>query len=83
MARSEPTPAPMSLALSDCVRGAQLRAYQGRWMAFSGDGYRFIASANTLANLEAKMEKAGEDVEGLLLEWTSNDASIFSGSELS
>jgi hypothetical protein len=83
MATSEPTPTTTSQSVPDYVPAEELGAHRGRWLAFSGDGSRLIASASSLANLEAKLRKAGEDAEEVLLEWTPNGDSIISGSELS
>lgn len=83
MAPSEPTPIAMPQVVPDSIPRDQLSAYRGCWVAFSGDGCRLIASANTLTNLEEKLRKAGEDLEEVLLDWISNGDSILSGSELS
>lgn len=82
MPRSESRSVPSQAVPADFPL-EQLSEHRGRWVAFSSDGYRLIASAITLANLEAKVREAGENLEEVLLERISNGDSIVSGSELS
>jgi hypothetical protein len=61
----------------------ELRKHRGRWVAFSRDGSRLIASSAKLADLDSQVRAVGEDPEEVLLERIAADGSIFSGSELS
>ncbi len=45
-----------------------LAAYQGQWVAFSGDGSRIVAAAESLERLEEQLGVAGEDPRRLVLE---------------
>ncbi|HEV3080072.1 MAG TPA: hypothetical protein VGY66_09840 [Gemmataceae bacterium] len=47
---------------------AELAKYCGQWVAFSADGLRIVASADTLEALESWIEKAGENAEQLMFE---------------
>ena len=47
---------------------AELAKYCGQWVAFSADGLRIVASADTLEALESRIEKAGEDAGQLMFE---------------
>ncbi len=83
MPRSNTTTVRPSQALPTDLALEELGKYRGRWVAFSGDGCRLIASAASLANLDAKVREAGEDPEEVLLERIPEGDSIASGSELS
>jgi hypothetical protein len=61
----------------------QLGQYCDKWVAFSLDGQRVIASAPRLADLDAMLRQLGENPEEVLLEWIPTQDSIASGSELS
>jgi hypothetical protein len=61
----------------------QLSEHRGNWVAFSPDGSRLIASATTLAKLEAKLREAGENLEEVLLERIPDRDHIVAGTELS
>jgi Family of unknown function (DUF5678) len=41
----------------------ELRNHDGRWVAFSADGKRIVASAETLDEVERQLVAAGEDPE--------------------
>jgi hypothetical protein len=45
-----------------------LAKYRGRWVAFSPDGRRIVASAATLGILEEQLQAAGEDAQRLAFE---------------
>jgi hypothetical protein len=83
MPRSNTTTVRPSQAVPTDLALEELGQYRGRWVAFSGDGCRLIASAASLANLDAKLREAGEDPEEVLLERIPEGDSIVSGSELS
>jgi hypothetical protein len=46
----------------------ELQKYDGQWVAFSADGARIVASAETLDELERQLAAAGENAEELGLE---------------
>lgn len=41
----------------------QLQQYDGKWVAFSSDGSRIVASADDLLSLESLVVASGEDPE--------------------
>jgi Family of unknown function (DUF5678) len=41
----------------------ELRKHDGRWVAFSADGRRIVASAETLDEVERQLVASGEDPE--------------------
>jgi hypothetical protein len=45
-----------------------LTPYQGRWVAFSGDGRSILASGNTLDQVENQLAALGEDPQEVFLE---------------
>lgn len=47
---------------------AELRSYQGQWVAFSLDGRRIIASSHDLGALDSMVIAAGENPEEVALE---------------
>jgi hypothetical protein len=46
----------------------ELAKYQGQWVAFSSDGSRIVAAADSLEGLEERLKAAGEDAACLVLE---------------
>jgi hypothetical protein len=46
----------------------ELARYRGQWVAFSPDGRRIVAGAETLALLEERLKAAGEDARRLAFE---------------
>jgi hypothetical protein len=46
----------------------ELVRYQGQWVAFSSDGTRIVAAAESLERLEERLTAAGEDPQRLELE---------------
>lgn len=46
----------------------ELRPYDGQWVGFSADGSRIVASAEDLADLDARIRAAGEDPQEVWLE---------------
>jgi hypothetical protein len=46
----------------------ELAKYRGQWVAFSPDGRRIVAGAETLALLEERLKAAGEDAQRLAFE---------------
>jgi hypothetical protein len=67
----------------EAVPESELSKHRGRWVAFSADGGRIIASAVTLAELEAQLRALGQDPEEVLLECLPTGDFVVSGSELS
>jgi hypothetical protein len=61
----------------------ELHKHRGRWVAFSADGCRLVASSTTLATLDELVRAAGEDPEEVLLERIPDGEFIASGLELS
>jgi hypothetical protein len=47
---------------------ADLEKYRGEWVAFSPDGRRIVAGAETLARLEENLAVAGQDGQQLVFE---------------
>ncbi len=60
----------------------QLRQYNGKWVAFSGDGRRLIAAADSLADLDKLVVAAGEDPELVGFERIDLEDSAIGGAEL-
>jgi len=46
----------------------ELARYRGQWVAFSADGHRILANAETLECLEEKLAALGEDPQQVVLE---------------
>jgi hypothetical protein len=61
----------------------ELVKYHGRWVAFSLDGRRVIASSEDLAALDNLVVATGEDPEQIALERIELDDSYLGGAELS
>ncbi len=83
MAQSQQTPAAQSQVAPDDSHLEELSAHRGRWVAFSPDGRRLIASCTTLAALDAQVRAAGENPAEVLLERVPDGDFIDSGSQLS
>jgi hypothetical protein len=83
MTPSQPTPASQLPVGPADFPVEELRKHRGRWVAFSADGRRLIASGRTLAALEAQVRAAGANPEEVLLERIPDGEAIASGSELS
>jgi hypothetical protein len=60
----------------------ELLKHRGRWVAFSPDGRRIVASSANLAELDALVQAAGEDPEKVLFEQIPDGDFIQSGAEL-
>ena len=60
---------------------ADLLQYRGRWVAFSADGCRIVASGETVEHLEEQLASAGENPQHVVLEWLagSEDESLIGG----
>ena len=61
---------------------AELRKHQGRWVAFSLDGRRIIASHDDVAELDAIIVAAGEDPQCVAFERIELDDICLGGAEL-
>jgi len=63
---------------------SELSAYQDRWVAFSSDGRRVIASGETLEYLEEQLASIGADPQRVVLEWIAGpeDDGAHAGAEL-
>jgi hypothetical protein len=60
---------------------AELARYRGQWVAFSMDGWRLVASAVTLGELDALLAALGEDPEKVALEFVDFEDSYLGGAE--
>lgn len=62
----------------------QLAKYRGQWVAFSPDGRRIVATAETLEALEDHLAAAGEDAQRLVFEGVPGpeDDSFLGGEEM-
>ena len=60
----------------------RLAEYDGKWVAFSGDGKRIIATSNSLAELDRLVILAGEDAEQVGYERIELRDSSVGGAEL-
>lgn len=83
MLQSQPTVGSAAEASQADFPLEELQKHRGRWVAFSADGRRLVASAVTLTDVEAQLRVAGENPEEVLLERISDGGHILSGSELS
>ena len=62
---------------------AQLAAYDGKWVAFSSDGQKIVASAKELDDIDPAITNAGYDVEDVYLERiVLDDDTVIGGAEL-
>jgi hypothetical protein len=61
---------------------SRLEPFVGRWVAFSPDGARILASAASLADLDACLVAAGVDPETVALERVEFGGSSLGGAEL-
>ena len=50
---------------------AELAKYHGMWVAFSADGCRIVASAETVAQLEEQLAAGHPNPPQVVLEWLS------------
>ncbi|HKI31961.1 MAG TPA: hypothetical protein VKA46_08835 [Gemmataceae bacterium] len=60
---------------------ADLQPYEGQWVAFSLDGSRILASAETLAALEARLAEAAADPQEVALERIALSEAFLGGAE--
>jgi hypothetical protein len=61
---------------------AELKTFQGQWVAFSMDGRRIIAGDADLAKLDQLVVEAGEDPEKVALEHIDFDDFYLGEAEL-
>lgn len=59
----------------------ELRKHDGKWVAFSADGRRVVASHEDLASLDALIVAAGENPEETPLERIEFDRCSYGGGE--
>jgi hypothetical protein len=60
----------------------KLKVYAGQWVAFTLDGTRILAGADSLSSLENRLAAAGVDPEKVALERIEFDDSVIGGAEL-
>jgi hypothetical protein len=60
---------------------ADLRKYAGQWVAFSRDGSRILAGAESLRDLEARLVTTGLDPQEVALERIEFDDHLLGGVE--
>jgi hypothetical protein len=63
----------------------ELRKYDGRWVAFSADGQRIVASGNNLVGLADHVRATGEKMQDVVVERIELEAQqiFLGGAELS
>jgi len=59
-----------------------LRPYDGKWVAISGDGNRIVAAAESLAELDRLVVDAGEDPQAVGFAKVELEESKVGGAEL-
>lgn len=59
-----------------------LHEYIGQWVAFSRDGSRILAAAETLHELEEGLARVGQDPQEVALERIELDDGLLGGMEL-
>ncbi len=82
MPQSPQSSGAQSEVASDDFLLEEMSKHRGRWVAFSPDGRRLIASCPTLAALDVMVRAGDENPEEVLLEWIPDGEVIASGSEL-
>jgi Family of unknown function (DUF5678) len=60
----------------------ELQRYAGKWVAFTMDGRRIVAGADTLLELEERLTAAGEDPQNVAFERIEFEDSLLGGAEL-
>ncbi len=60
----------------------ELLQYDGKWVAFSADGSRIVASAETLTELDERIVAAGENPEQVGLERIEFDDCSLGGADV-
>jgi len=60
----------------------EMANYRGRWVAFSSDGSRIVASSDDLAELDRLVLSASEDPQAVRIERISDDSCFLGGIEL-
>ena len=61
---------------------AELREYQGKWIAVSADGTRIVAAADNLLDLDNLVSAAGENPQSVGYERVDFQDSSMGGAEL-
>ncbi len=59
----------------------ELAKHKGKWVAFSTDGSRIVASAEKLDVLDRLVVSAGENPEQVVLEYLSDETMVLGGAE--
>ncbi len=59
----------------------ELAKHQGKWVAFSRDGSRIIASAKKLETLDRRVVAAGGDPQAVVLEYVGAEEIALGGAE--
>jgi hypothetical protein len=57
----------------------ELQPYQGKWVGFSLDGCRIVAGATTLEELKEEVERAGDNISNVALEFIDLENECFMG----
>jgi hypothetical protein len=83
MAQAQQVPASSTKTSPRDIPGEETGKHRGRWLAYSADGCRFIASGCTLKELEIQLRATGENPEEVLLDRIPDGDAILSGSEVS
>ncbi len=60
---------------------AEMAQHTGKWVAFSCDGARVVASSEDLETLEKKILAAGEDPENVVFEFAGAEEMMLGGAE--
>lgn len=60
----------------------ELRQFEGQWVAFSRDGSRILASAETLRDLEERLAATRQDPQEVAFERIEFEDSLLGGAEL-
>ncbi len=63
------------------IPAKDLAKHQGKWVAFSRDGSRIVASDEDLVILEKKTVAAGEDPGDVVLEFLDEEEFVLGGVE--
>lgn len=62
-----------------CFPLDELRQHEGRWVAFSNDGARIIASAEDMSSLMTELARVGVNADDVVFERIELDDDVFLG----